>query len=125
MLSRNSGRVEQIDCAGLRIPHVAAGLPPIGLLQFHADKPAALLERAIMALPGLKVRVRSDSAGFQSKVVRVLWDRGADFTITMRKDENVMDSIYGIPEAKWQVYTTPYVYIRPATDVRLRRASIV
>jgi hypothetical protein len=67
---------------------------------------AALLKRTMAALPGIRLRVRSDSAGFQAKVVRVLRDRGADFTITMRKDENVMDSIHGIPEARWVVYET-------------------
>lgn len=67
---------------------------------------AALLKRAITALPGIKVRVRSDSAGFQAKVVRVLRDNGADFTITMRKDDNVLESIYGIPEDRWRPYKT-------------------
>lgn len=58
------------------------------------------------ALPGIKVRVRSDSAGFQAKVVRVLRDKGADFTITMRKDGNVLDAIYGISEERWAPYKT-------------------
>ena len=67
---------------------------------------AAMLERTLDALPGVKVRVRSDSAGFQAKVVRVLGDKGADFTITMRKDDNVLESIYGIPQERWKPYKT-------------------
>lgn len=65
---------------------------------------AALLERTIAALPGIEVRVRSDSAGFQAKVVRVLQDKRADFTITMRKDDNVMETIYGIRKEAWKRY---------------------
>lgn len=67
---------------------------------------SGLLERTIKALPGIKARVRSDSAGFQAKVVRVLKEKGADFTITMRKDENVKQAIYEIPEGKWKPYNT-------------------
>ncbi len=92
-----------VTCSELKMP--MAGIFRKGTASPMANL-AALLKRTITALPGIKVRVRSDSAGFQAKVVRVLRDKGADFTITMRKDENVMDSIYGIPEAKWQVYTT-------------------
>ena len=67
---------------------------------------AAMFERTIKALPGINIRVRSDSAGFQAKVVRVLKEKGAEFTITMRKDENVKEAIYGIPEEKWKPYKT-------------------
>ena len=85
-------------------------MPMCGIFRKGTASPmaniAALLKRAIAALPGIKVRVRSDSAGFQAKVVRVLRDNVADFTITMRKDENVLESIYGIPEARWAPYKT-------------------
>jgi len=85
-------------------------MPMCGIFRKGTASPmaniAALLERTIAALPGIKVRVRSDSAGFQAKVVRVLKDKKADFTITMRKDENVMETIYGIPEKKWKSYET-------------------
>ena len=85
-------------------------MPMFGIFRDGSASPmaniAALLERTIMALPGIKVRVRSDSTGFQAKVVRVLRDKGADFTITMRKDENVMESIHEIPEGRWKPYET-------------------
>ena len=85
-------------------------MPMCGIFRKGTASPmaniAALLKRAIAALPGIAVRVRSDSAGFQAKVVRVLQDKGADFTITMRKDENVLDAIYGIPEKRWAPYKT-------------------
>jgi len=92
-----------VTCAELK-------MPLFGIFRKGTASPmaniAALLKRTIAALPGMKVRVRSDSAGFQAKVVRVLKDKGADFTITMRKDENVMDTIYGIAEEKWKPYET-------------------
>jgi len=85
-------------------------MPMCGIFRKGTASPmaniAALLKRTIGSLPGIKIRVRSDSAGFQAKVVRVLGDVGADFTITMRKDENVLESIYGIPEKNWQPYKT-------------------
>jgi hypothetical protein len=85
-------------------------MPMCGIFRKGTASPmaniAALLDRTIASLPGIKVRVRSDSAGFQAKVVRVLKDKGADFTITMRKDDNVMETIYGIREEKWRFYET-------------------
>lgn len=83
-------------------------MPMAGLFRAGNASPMAhlsgLLERVIKALPGIGVRVRSDSAGFQAKVVRVLMERGADFTITARKDENVMETIRGIREEVWKSY---------------------
>ncbi len=85
-------------------------MPMFGIFRKGSASPmaniAAMLERTIKALPGIKVRVRSDSAGFQAKVVRVLKEKGVDFTITMRKDENVKETIQGIPEEKWKPYKT-------------------
>ena len=92
-----------VTCAELKMP--MCGIFRKGTASPMANI-AALLKRAMSALPGMRLRVRSDSAGFQAKVVRVLRDGGADFTITMRKDENVLDSIQGIPEARWRPYRT-------------------
>lgn len=92
-----------VTCSELKMP--MCGIFRKGTASPMANL-AALLKRGITALPGIKVRVRSDSAGFQAKVVRVLREKGADFTITMRKDENVMESIYGIAEEKWKPYET-------------------
>lgn len=92
-----------VTCAELKMP--MAGIFRRGTASPMANI-AALLKRTMAALPGIKLRVRSDSAGFQAKVVRVLRDGKADFTITMRKDENVMGAIYGIPGKNWQPYKT-------------------
>jgi len=92
-----------VTCSELKMP--MAGLFRKGTASPMANI-SALLKRTMAALPGIRLRVRSDSAGFQAKVVRALRDEGADFTITMRKDENVMESIYGIPEARWASYKT-------------------
>ena len=90
-----------VTCAELKMP--LAGLFRHGNASPMANL-AGLLERALSALPGIKIRARSDSAGFQAKVVRVLKDRGADFTITVRKDDNVMETIAAIPEKDWKPY---------------------
>jgi len=92
-----------VTCAELKMP--MAGIFRRGSASPMANI-AALLDRTIAALPGIEVRVRSDSAGFQAKVVRALRDGKADFTITMRKDENVLESIYGISEERWTPYKT-------------------
>ena len=85
-------------------------MPMFGIFRRGSASPmaniAVMLERTIKMLPDIKVRVRSDSAGFQAKVVKVLKDKGADFTITMRKDENVKEAIYEIPEENWKSYNT-------------------
>lgn len=90
-----------VTCSELKMP--MAGIFRPGNASPMANI-AALLERTIAALPGIDVRVRSDSAGFQAKVVRVLRDKGADFTITMRKDDNVMETIHGIRKEAWKRY---------------------
>lgn len=92
-----------VTCSELKMP--MAGIFRNGSASPMANI-AGILERTIKALPCIKVRVRSDSAGFQAKVVRVLKDKEADFTITMRKDENVKKAIYEIPEGKWKPYNT-------------------
>jgi hypothetical protein len=90
-----------VTCADLKMPLT-------GLFRAGNASPMAhlsgLLDRALSALSGVSVRVRSDSAGYQAGVVRVLRDHGADFTITVRKDESVKESIRGIAEGEWKRY---------------------
>lgn len=92
-----------VTCSELKMP--MTGIFRKGSASSMANI-AELLERTIKALQGINVRVRSDSAGFQAKVVRALKKKGVDFTITMRKDENVKETIYEIPEKKWKPYKT-------------------
>jgi hypothetical protein len=63
-----------------------------------------LVDRVMGALDGITVRVRSDSAGYQAGVVRVLRERRAHFTITVRQDAAVREAIRGIPEKAWKRY---------------------
>ena len=90
-----------VTCAELKMPMA-------GLFRPGNASPAAnlsgLLKRVIAALPGIKIRVRSDSAGYQAGVVRVLNAAGADFTITARKDDAVLETIREIPKKAWQRY---------------------
>ena len=90
-----------VTCAELK-------MPMMGLFRPGAASPmanlAGLLKRVLKALPGIKSRVRSDSAGYQAGVVRVCKEGGADFTITVRKDEAVIEAIRAIPEAAWGKY---------------------
>jgi hypothetical protein len=65
---------------------------------------AGLLKRVIAALPGIVIRARSDSAGYQAKVVRVFQQAGVKFTITARHDDGVMETIRAIPEKAWAEY---------------------
>lgn len=92
-----------VTCAELKMP--LAGIFRHGNASPMANL-AGLLERVLAKLSGIKIRVRADSAGFQAKVVRVLRQAGADFTITARKDDNVMETILGIREENWQPYET-------------------
>lgn len=84
-------------------------MPMAGLFRAGSASPmahlSALLDRVIEELPGIGVRVRADSAGFQAKVARVLKKYGADFTITVRKDENVMETIRGIGKGAWKEFS--------------------
>lgn len=88
-----------VTCAELKMP--MAGIFRLGNASPMAHL-AALLKRVIMALPGIKIRVRSDSAGYQAKVVRVLREAGVDFTITVRKDDAVLETISEIPRKAWK-----------------------
>jgi len=90
-----------VTCAELKMP--MAGLFRPGNASAMANV-AGLLERVLEAMKGIGVRVRSDSAGFQAGVVRVLRAKGARFTITARKDAAVIDAIEGIKPECWRTY---------------------
>lgn len=90
-----------VTCAELKMP--MAGLFRPGAASPMANL-AELLRRVMKALPGIGLRVRSDSAGYQAGVVRVCKEIGADFTITARKDEAVMEAIRAIPRKAWKKY---------------------
>lgn len=90
-----------VTCAELKMP--LAGLFRPGNASAMANL-AGLLDRALLALEGIAVRVRSDSAGYQAEVVRVVRARGARFTITARKDEAVLETIRAIPKKGWKRY---------------------
>jgi hypothetical protein len=90
-----------MTCAELKMP--LAGLFRKGNASPMANL-AALLKRVVQALTGLKLRLRSDSAGYQAGVVRVCHEHGIDFTITMRKDDGVMETIHAIPKKSWQQF---------------------
>lgn len=93
-----------VTCAELKMP--MAGLFRNGSASPMANL-AGLLKRVIKALPKLaKVRFRSDSAGYQAEVMRVCVDNGADFTITARHDDAVMETIRAIPAKDWSKYET-------------------
>ncbi|MBK8870730.1 MAG: IS1380 family transposase [Elusimicrobia bacterium] len=90
-----------VTCAELKMP--MAGLFRPGNASAMANV-AGLLERVLEAVKGIGVRVRSDSAGFQADVVRVLRAKGARFTITARKDAAVLETIRGIKPECWRKY---------------------
>lgn len=90
-----------VTCAELKMP--LAGLFRPGNASPMANV-GGLLERTLEALKGISVRVRSDSAGFQAGVVRVLRSMRAHFTITARKDAAVLETIRGIAPACWKKY---------------------
>ena len=93
-----------VTCAELKMP--MAGLFRSGNASPMANL-AGLLGRVIKALPvWLKIRVRSDSAGYQAEVIRVCLEHGADFTITARHDDAVMETIRSIPAQDWSKYET-------------------
>jgi len=85
------------------------GMPMAGIFRKGNASPmahvSALLERVIRTLqeeiPGIEIRMRSDSAGYQAQVVKVCEKAGVGFTITARQDESVMRSIREIPPDQW------------------------
>ena len=90
-----------VTCAELKMP--MAGLFRPGAASPMANL-AGLLKRVTKALPGMALRVRSDSAGYQAGVVRVCQESGSEFTITVRKDPAVMETIRDIPKKEWKKY---------------------
>jgi len=90
-----------VTCAELKMP--MAGLFRPGAASPMANL-AGLLKRVTKALPGIGLRVRSDSAGYQAGVVRVCKESGSAFTITVRKDDGGMETIRDIPEDAWGKY---------------------
>lgn len=90
-----------VSCAELKMP--MAGLFRAGNASPMANL-AGLLKRVMAALGGIKLRVRSDSAGYQTQVIGVCRKAGADFTITVRQDPAVMEAIHSIPKKAWGSY---------------------
>lgn len=88
-----------VTCAELKMP--VAGLFRPGNASPMSNL-AGLLKRVVKALPGTKIRFRSDSAGYQAEVVRVCKESGAGFTITARKNDGVMEAIRAIPQKGWK-----------------------
>ena len=93
-----------VSCAELKMP--MAGLWRGGSASAMAHL-SWLLERVMKRLSGIKITVRSDSAAFQAKVIKVCEKFAADFTVTARKDEAVMKSIGSIREKDWKPYDSP------------------
>jgi hypothetical protein len=90
-----------VTCAELKMPMA-------GLWRRGAASPQAnlvwLLKRVMKRLSGIRITVRSDSAGYQGKFVRLCEQEGADFTITADKDAAVMETIKAVEEKKWRAY---------------------
>lgn len=93
-----------VSCAELKMPLAGAFRP--GNASPMANL-SSLLRRVLKPLSGLKLRARSDSAGYQAKVIRELDRAGVDFTITARKDEAVLEAIRSIPKKAWKRYDSP------------------
>ncbi|SRR5258708_1569291 len=90
-----------LTCAELKMP--LAGLFRAGNASPMANL-EGLLSRVADELSGIKIRFRSDSAGYQAGVISVCHERGLNFTITARKDNAVMETIEEIPEKDWSRY---------------------
>jgi hypothetical protein len=106
-----------VSCAELKMP--VAGLFRPGNASPMANL-AGLLRRVIdvlkRELPALEIAVRSDSAGYQAKVVGVCEASGAHFTITARKDLSVLETIRSVPRKAWRSYDAP-AYPHKKTEI--------
>lgn len=106
-----------VSCAELKMP--VAGLFRPGNASPMANL-AGLLRRGIEVLklevPTLEITVRSDSAGYQAKVVGVCEEAHVHFTITARKDTAVVETIQSIPKKAWRQYKAP-AYPHPNTEI--------
>jgi hypothetical protein len=93
------------SCAELRMP--LAGLFRPGNASPMANL-RGLLSRVIeglkKAMPGLRILVRSDSAGYQAGVIGECQRAEVDFTITVRKDPAVMETIRAVMPESWRSY---------------------
>lgn len=86
------------------------GMPMAGIFREGNASPMvhlrALLKRVIETLqeeiPGIEIRLRSDSAGYQAQVVKLCEETGVGFTITARMDEAVVSTIEEIPAQAWR-----------------------
>jgi len=85
------------------------GMPMAGIFREGNASPMAhlraLLKRVIETLqeeiPGIEIRLRSDSAGYQAQVVKLCEQKGVGFTITARMDDAVVSTIREIPAKAW------------------------
>jgi hypothetical protein len=93
-----------VSCAELKMPLAGAFRP--GNASPMANL-ASLLRRVIRQFSGIRMRARSDSAGYQAKVIREFDRAGVDFTITARKDDAVLEAIRSIPKKAWKTYDAP------------------
>lgn len=67
----------------------------------------SLLKRCARLLPqGIKLRIRSDSAGFQVKVLNFCHKQNIIFAIRAKHDDAVKASIESIPETAWKIIQT-------------------
>jgi hypothetical protein len=90
-----------VTCAELKMPMA-------GIWRRGAASPQAnlvwLLKRVMKRLSGIRMTVRSDSAGYQGALVRLCEQEGADFSITADKDAAVMETIRAMGEKTWRAY---------------------
>jgi hypothetical protein len=94
-----------VSCAELKMP--LAGLFRPGNASPMANL-VGLLARVIgalqKALPDLLITIRSDSAGYQAGMVRLCQQTGVDYTLTVRKDPAVMETIRSMAKKQWRSY---------------------
>jgi hypothetical protein len=102
-----------VTCGELKMP--LAGLFRPGNASPGANL-AGLLRRVMKRLAGKRLRVRSDSAGYQAEVVKLCDAYEAKFTITARKDEAVLTGIRSIAAKGWRPYVSP-AYPNRATEI--------
>jgi hypothetical protein len=93
-----------VSCAELKMPLAGAFRPGNAS---PAANLASLLRRVVRQFSGVRMRARSDSAGYQAKVIREFDRAGVDFTITARKDDAVLEAIRSIPKKAWKTYDSP------------------
>jgi hypothetical protein len=67
----------------------------------------SLIKRCIRMLPkGIKLRLRSDSAGYQIKLMELCRKHNILFAIRARQDEAIKTSIDNIPQNAWKIIET-------------------